>query len=94
MGVYEHDRRCRTLKRNRGRLRGGLRPHLLKTGLRPEPDLEQLESAKQIDWGGYLGGGDYLESYVRGTYLLFNLRISLFSNNFIENYVTQDTFDY
>ena len=89
MGVYEHDRRCRTLKRNRGRLRSGLRPHLSKAGLRPEPDLEQLEGAKQIDWGGYLGCGDYLESYVRGTYLLFNLRISLFSD-----YFTQDTFDY
>ena len=50
MGVYEHDRRCRTLKRNRGRLRSGLRPHLFKAGLRPEPDLEQLESAEQIDW--------------------------------------------
>ena len=52
MGVYEHDSRCRTLKRNRGQLRSGLRPHLLKTGLRPEPDSEQLESAEQIDWGG------------------------------------------
>ena len=28
---------------------GGLRPHPSKTGLRPEPDLEQLESAEQID---------------------------------------------
>ena len=28
---------------------GGLRPHLFKAGLRPEPDLEQLESAEQID---------------------------------------------
>ena len=30
---------------------GGLRPHLSKTGLRPEPDLEQLESAEPIEGG-------------------------------------------
>lgn len=44
---------------------GGLRPHLFKTGLRPEPDLEQLESAEQIDSFVYLGCGVYLESLVR-----------------------------
>ena len=30
---------------------GGLRPHLSKSGLRPEPELEQLEGAEQIDCG-------------------------------------------
>lgn len=75
-------------------MRGGLRPRLLKTGLRPEPGLEQLEGAEQIDSFGEIDCGFYLEGYVRSTYLLFNLRISLFSDNFIENYVTQDTFDY
>ena len=58
MGVYRHDRHHRTHKRNRGRLRSGLRPRLFKTGLRPEPGLEQLEGAEQIDWGEYLGCGD------------------------------------
>ena len=43
----------------------GLRPHLSKTGLRPEPGLEQLEGAEQIDSFGYLGCGVYLESLVR-----------------------------
>ena len=37
---------------------GGLRPHLFKAGLRPEPGSEQLESAEQIDWCEYLGCGD------------------------------------
>ena len=69
MDVYEHDRRCRTLKRNRGRLRSGLRPHLSKAGLRPEPDLEQLEGAVQIDSFGETDCGFYLEGYVRCTYL-------------------------
>ena len=44
---------------------GGLRPHLFKAGLRPEPDLEQLEGAEQIDSFVYLGCGGYLESLVR-----------------------------
>ena len=39
---------------------GGLRPHLSKTGLRPEPGLEQLESAEQIDSFGEIGCGGYL----------------------------------
>ena len=65
MGVYEHNRHHHTLKRNRGRLRGGLRPHLFKTGLRPEPDSEQLEGAEQIDSFGEIDCGFYLESYVR-----------------------------
>ena len=58
---------------------GGLRPHLSKTGLRPGPGLEQLESAEQIDSFGYLDCGFYLEGHVRCTYLFSNLRISLFS---------------
>lgn len=77
---------------------GGLRPHPSKTGLRPEPGLEQLESAEQIDSFGYLDCGFYLEGHVRGTYLFLNLRISLFSAkldffsaNFIENSATQNT---
>ena len=48
---------------------GGLRPHLSKTGLRPEPGLEQLESAEQIDSFGEIDCGFHLESYVRCTYL-------------------------
>ena len=44
---------------------GGLRPHLFKAGLRPEPGIEQLESAEQIDSFVYLGCGGYLESLVR-----------------------------
>ena len=44
---------------------GGLSPHPSKTGLRPEPGIEQLESAEQIDSFVYLGCGDYLESLVR-----------------------------
>lgn len=48
---------------------GGLRPHLSKTGLRPEPGLKQLESAEQIDSFGEMDCGFYLERYVRGTYL-------------------------
>lgn len=47
----------------------GLRPHLFKAGLRPGPDLEQLESAGQIDSFGEIDCGFYLERYVRGTYL-------------------------
>ena len=58
---------------------GGLRPHPSKAGLRPEPDLEQLESAEQIDSFVYLGCGYYLEGYVRGTYLFLILMICLFS---------------
>ena len=48
---------------------GGLRPHLSKTGLRPEPGLEQLESAEQIDSFGYLNCGFYLEGHAPGAYL-------------------------
>ena len=48
---------------------GGLRPHLSKTGLRPEPDLEQLEGAEQIDSFGEIDCGFYLEGYVQCTYL-------------------------
>ncbi len=48
---------------------GGLRPHLSKTGLRPEPDLEQLEGAEQIDSFGKIDCGFYLEGYVQCTYL-------------------------
>ena len=58
---------------------GGLRPHLFKTGLRPEPGLEQLESAEQIDSFGEIDCGFHLESYVRCTYLFSNSRICLFS---------------
>lgn len=47
----------------------GLRPHLSKAGLRPEPDLEQLESAKQIDSFGEIDCGFYLEGYAPGAYL-------------------------
>ena len=43
---------------------GGLRPHPSKTGLRPEPDLEQLEGAKQIDSFGYLDCGGYGRIFV------------------------------
>ena len=43
---------------------GGLRPHLSKAGLRPEPCLEQLESAEQIDSFGEIDCGFYLERYV------------------------------
>ena len=50
---------------------GGLRPHLFKAGLRPEPDLEQLESAEQIDSFGEINCGFHLEGYVRCTYLFF-----------------------
>lgn len=48
---------------------GGLRPHPSETGLRPEPGLEQLESAEQIDSFGEIDCGFYLERYVRCTYL-------------------------
>ena len=58
---------------------GGLRPHLFKAGLRPEPDLEQLESAEQIDSFGEIDCGFHLESYMRCTYLFSNSRIRLFS---------------
>ena len=57
---------------------GGLRPHPSKTGPRPEPGLEQLESAEQIDSFGEIDCGFYLESYVRCTYLFF-MMICLFS---------------
>ena len=57
---------------------GGLRPLPSKTGLRPEPGLEQLEGAEQIDSFGEIDCGLYLESYVRGTYL-FVLMIRHFS---------------
>ena len=48
---------------------GGLRPHLSKTGLRPEPGLEQLEGAEQIDSFGEVDCGGYLEGYAPGAYL-------------------------
>lgn len=48
---------------------GGLRPHLSKTGLRPEPGLEQLESAEQIDLFDEIYCGFYLEGYAPGAYL-------------------------
>lgn len=50
---------------------GGLRPHLSKAGLRPEPDLEQLEGAEQIDLFGEIDCGFYLEGYAPGAYLFF-----------------------
>ena len=76
---------------------GGLRPHLSKTGLRPEPGLKQLEGAEQIDSFGEMDCGFYLERYVRGTYLFvfndstFQCQIEFFSANFIENSATQNT---
>lgn len=52
---------------------GGLRPHLFKAGLRPEPGLEQLESAEQIDSFGEIDCGFHLEGYAPGAYLfVFN----------------------
>ena len=57
----------------------GLRPHLFKAGLRPEPGLEQLESAEQIDSFDEIYCGFYLEGYVPSAYLFFCLRICLFS---------------
>ena len=65
MSVYEHNRHHHTHKRNRGRLRSGLRPHLFKAGLRPEPGLEQLEGAVQIDSFGETDCGFYLEGFAR-----------------------------
>ena len=61
---------------------GGLRPHLSKTGLRPEPDLEQLEGAEQIDSFVYLGCGGYLESLVRER-TLKNIDQVTFSRNIL-----------
>ena len=61
---------------------GGLRPHPSKTGLRPEPGLEQLESAEQIDSFVYLGCGDYLESLVRER-TLKNIDQVTFSRNIL-----------
>ena len=61
---------------------GGLRPHPSKTGLRPEPDLEQLESAEQIDSFVYLGCGVYLESLVRER-TLKNIDQVTFSRNIL-----------
>ena len=58
---------------------GGLRPHLYKAGLRPEPGLEQLESAEQIDSFGEIDCGFYLEGYVRCTYLFVCFMICPFS---------------
>ena len=57
----------------------GLRPHLFKAGLRPGPDLEQLESAEQIDSFGEIDCGFYLDRYVRSTYLFVCFIICLFS---------------
>lgn len=48
---------------------GGLRPHPSKTGLRPGPDLEQLECAEQIDSFGEIYCGLYLESHAQDAYL-------------------------
>lgn len=52
---------------------GGLRPHLSKAGLRPEPGLEQLESAEQLDSFGYLGCGGYLARHSSCYFLLRHL---------------------
>lgn len=52
---------------------GGLRPHLSKTGLRPEPGLEQLESAKQIDSFGEVDCGGYLARHSSCYFLLQHL---------------------
>ena len=49
---------------------GGLRPHLFKTGLRPEPSLEQLESAEQIDSFGEIDCGGYLARHSSCYFLL------------------------
>ena len=65
---------------------GGLRPHLFKAGLRPEPDLEQLEGAEQIDSFVYLGCGGYLESLVRER-TLKNIDQVTFSRNTVEHFV-------
>ena len=52
---------------------GGLRPHLSKTGLRPEPGLEQLEGAEQIDSFGEVGCGGYLARHSSCYFLLRHL---------------------
>ena len=52
---------------------GGLRPHLYKAGLRPEPDLEQLESAEQIDSFGEIDCGGYLARHSSCYFLLQHL---------------------
>lgn len=48
----------------------GLRPHLSKAGLRPEPDLEQLEGAEQIDSFGEIDCGGYLARHSSCYFLL------------------------
>ena len=54
---------------------GGLRPHLSKTGLRPEPGSEQLEGAEQIDSFGYLGCGGYLARH-SSCYFFYDIYIA------------------
>ena len=57
----------------------GLRPHPSKAGLRPEPYLEQLESAEQIDLFDEIYCGFYLEGYAPGAYLFVCFTIRRFS---------------
>ena len=52
---------------------GGLRPHPFKAGLRPEPGLEQLESAEQIDSFGEIGCGGYLARRMSCYFILRHL---------------------
>jgi len=67
---------------------GGRRPHLSKTGLRPEPGLEQLESAEQIDSFVYLGCGGYLESLVRER-TSKNIDQVICNRNTIKNFINE-----
>ena len=44
---------------------GGLRPHPSMTGLRPEPDSEQLERGEKLEGDFEIDGCDYLKDFVR-----------------------------